>query len=872
MRYYASELDAFEVLINVFKRRVIQFARAHILPQIRDIHASQNSEKHFIHGVLKAWDEFVVYAEWMRRLFVYMDNHHDNIILDVEDDAADAADAADGAATAPAADDDDADGGSDDAPPAGNRTTEPPAPPPAAAPPPPLQAKQHKRAGLGGKTPPQPPPKPVGESLSMTSFSLRRFKRDVFSFIWPTLKETLLKMWSDDQAGLSFDAATVNDDCNSGNVASAAGASDNESRFLIKSAVRAVVIMGLLETHNTIKDYRAISAIAQSSPDGVLHNQLYVDDFEKALIEQTKWAYHDLATQLWFPHDSVSLYLIHVENALNQEQMRVESFLHGSTYTKIRDAIVEVALRPMQTELISRDLETMLRDEKVDDLKRMFELFSLWEGGVRPMAKQLHAHVVKVGTSLRQEHHATVSKQSKSKRHVTAADSELVRGCIRLYRTFKDIIETHMQNNAVMKTELQLAMRIVLNDTTATSGCPPFDNNDENNNDENNNNNNETTQRSVAEVLASFCDTVLRGKMGGGSNHTTERLSLSEIGDVLHDVHSIFQFVTAKDMFQDSYRTYMAKRLLANTSASMDAEREFLQRLKLSEGATFTQKFERMLQDIVESTDEKRIAQYKAQWAAFPHKLAPAKEMEFSVRLLCQGHWPAMYDASMVTIPRCLQVAMDHYSEMYTQANTDNRQVSFVLSEGSMTVRGYFRTGWKDLSVMTLQGIILLQFNTQREWTIRAIAERLRLESETVAKLLHPLIFHSKVIAKKCSSSSSRSSSQSKRLHSEDVVEFCDSFKNPRRKVVVPSVPLRNATVNQHAIDVGRKYQVDAALVRIMKGRRTMNQQELLVEVQRHVQTFEPDVRFMKSRVEHLLTNDYLERDEKERGLLHYVA
>ena len=66
---------------------------------------------------------------------------------------------------------------------------------------------------------------------------------------------------------------------------------------------------------------------------------------------------------------------------------------------------------------------------------------------------------------------------------------------------------------------------------------------------------------------------------------------------------------------------------------------------------------------------------------------------------------------------------------------------------------------------------------------------------------------------------------------------------------------------------------MDAAIVRIMKAKKTMLHRDLNTEainaLQKH---FMPSVQDIKKRIDNLLEREYIERDEKNTNLYHYVA
>ncbi|KAG8983717.1 hypothetical protein FRB90_005812, partial [Tulasnella sp. 427] len=77
----------------------------------------------------------------------------------------------------------------------------------------------------------------------------------------------------------------------------------------------------------------------------------------------------------------------------------------------------------------------------------------------------------------------------------------------------------------------------------------------------------------------------------------------------------------------------------------------------------------------------------------------------------------------------------------------------------------------------------------------------------------------------------------------------------------------------EQAIDLDRQATIDAAIVRIMKGSKKLVDEELKIKtIEALRKHFVPTVQDIKKRIEHLLEREYMERDEKNHNLYHYVA
>lgn len=67
---------------------------------------------------------------------------------------------------------------------------------------------------------------------------------------------------------------------------------------------------------------------------------------------------------------------------------------------------------------------------------------------------------------------------------------------------------------------------------------------------------------------------------------------------VLDKAMMLFRYLEEKDVFERYYKQHLAKRLLLNKSASDDAEKNMISRLKTECGCQFTCKLEGMFKDI----------------------------------------------------------------------------------------------------------------------------------------------------------------------------------------------------------------------------------------------------------------------------------
>jgi cullin 3 len=68
-------------------------------------------------------------------------------------------------------------------------------------------------------------------------------------------------------------------------------------------------------------------------------------------------------------------------------------------------------------------------------------------------------------------------------------------------------------------------------------------------------------------------------------------------------------------------------------------------------------------------------------------------------------------------------------------------------------------------------------------------------------------------------------------------------------------------------------FRIEAAVVRIMKARKSMEHNNLIAEVTKQLQSrFVPNPIIIKKRIESLIEREYLERSKNDRKIYNYLA
>ncbi|XP_051129469.1 cullin-1-like [Andrographis paniculata] len=554
----------------------------------------------------------------------------------------------------------------------------------------------------------------------------------------------------------------------------------------------------------------------------------YENDFETYLLKDTA-AYYSRKASNWILDDSCPDYMLKAEECLKREKDRVAHYLHSSSETKLLERVQNELLSVYAGQLLEKEhsgCHALLRDEKVEDLSRMFRLFSKIPRGLEPVANIFKQHVTAEGTALVKQAEDAASNKKAEKRDVVGLQEQIfVRKVIELHDKFMAYVNNCFQNHTLFHKALKEAFEVFCNKGVAGS--------------------------SSAELLATFCDNLL--KKGG-----SEKLSDDAIEDTLEKVVKLLAYIGDKDLFAEFYRKKLARRLLFDKSANDEHERSILTKLKQQCGGQFTSKMEGMVTDLTLARENQaNFEEYLS------HSSTENPGIDLTVTVLTTGFWPS-YKSFDLNLPaemvKCVEVFRDFY-----QTKTKHRKLTWIYSLGTCNINGKFEAKTIELIVTTYQAAALLLFNNSDKYSYQEIMTQLNLSDDDVSRLLHSLSCAKYKILNKEPSTKS--------VSPNDVFEFNSKFTDKMRRIKIPLPPVDEKKKVIEDVDKDRRYAIDASIVRIMKSRKTLLYQHLVMECADQLgKMFKPDIKAIKKRIEDLITRDYLERDSSNANLFRYLA
>nr|XP_004233125.1 cullin-4 [Solanum lycopersicum] len=534
---------------------------------------------------------------------------------------------------------------------------------------------------------------------------------------------------------------------------------------------------------------------------------IYAESFEKPFVERTSEFYAAEGVK-YMQQSDVPDYLKHVELRLHEEHDRCLHYLDSSTRKPLISTTERQLLERHVAAILDKGFMMLMDGKRIEDLRRMYSLF--------PRVEALE--------SLKQTLSLYIRKNGQSIVHDDEKDKDMVSSLLEFKASVDTIWEESFSKNEAFGNTIKDAFGHLIN----------------------------VCENRPAELIAKFLDEKLRA----GNKGTSEE----ELEGILDKVLVLFRFIQGKDVFEAFYKKDLAKRLLLGKSASIDAEKSMISKLKTECGSQFTNKLEGMFKDIELS---KEINESFKQSSQARKKLPTGIEM--SVHVLTTGYWPT-YPPMDVRLPHELNIYQDIFKEFYLNKYS-GRRLMWQNSLGHCVLKAEFPKGKKELAVSLFQAVVLMLFNDAEKLSFLDMMEATRIEDKELRRTLQSLACGKVRVLQKIP--------KGRDVEDNDTFVFNDQFTTPLYRIKVNAIQMKETveenTNTTERVFQDRQYQVDAAIVRIMKTRKVLSHTLLITELFQQLK-FPVKPADLKKRIESLIEREYLERDKNNPQVYNYLA
>jgi cullin 1 len=413
---------------------------------------------------------------------------------------------------------------------------------------------------------------------------------------------------------------------------------------------------------------------------------VYRFHFEKPFLDATREFYQTESKQ-FVAENSVVEYMKKAESRLEEEEERVKLYLHPDIAIPLKKTC-NTALIQDHSNILRDEFQVLLDNEREDDMARMYNLLSRIPDGLDPLRAKFEAHVRKAGLS-------AVAK--------VATDADKLEP-----KTYVDaLLEVHTQYQGLVKRAFNDEPEFT---RSLDNACREFVNRNEVC---------KSGSNKSPELLAKYTDVLLR-KGGAGAEE-------AELEATLTQIMTVFRYIEDKDVFQKFYSRMLARRLVHSNSTSDDAETSMISKLKEQCGFEYTNKLQRMFQDMQISKDLNQGFKEHSE-------SLDSKVLDSQYSILGTGFWPLTPPNTTFNPPVEVTTDTERFLRFYRNKH-EGRKLTWLWQ----LCKGELRTGYVKnnktpytFQVSLYQMAILLLFNEKDKNSYDEIATATQLNAESL--------------------------------------------------------------------------------------------------------------------------------------------
>ncbi|KAF5503352.1 Cullin-1 [Colletotrichum fructicola] len=533
---------------------------------------------------------------------------------------------------------------------------------------------------------------------------------------------------------------------------------------------------------------------------------VYRFHFEKPFLEHTKTYYQNESKQ-FVAENSVVEYMKKAAARLQEEEERVKMYLHADIINPLRKTCNQ-ALIADHSQLLRDEFQVLLDNDREEDMARMYNLLSRIPEGLDPLRQRFETHVRKAGLGAVQKV-ASDAEKLEPKVYVDAL--------LEIHSQYSGLVTRAFEAEAEFTRSLDNACREFINrNEVCKSGS-----------------------NKSPELLAKYTDVLLRKSSTG--------IEEGELENTLTQIMTVFKYIEDKDVFQKFYSRMLARRLVHSNSSSDDAETSMISKLKEACGFEYTNKLQRMFQDMQTSKDLN--VSFKEHVAGLG---ITKNALDSQYSILGTGFWPLTAPNTSFTPPAEINEDCERFARFYKNRH-EGRKLTWLwqLCKGELKA-GYCKNSKTPYTfqVSVYQMAILLMFNDKDKHTYEDIAGVTLLSSEVLDQAL-AILLKAKVLI--ISPDGKPEAGKSFRLNYD--------FKSKKIRVNLNLGGAKEAKQEEvetnKTIEEDRKLLLQSAIVRIMKARKKMKHTQLVSETINQIRSrFVPKVSDIKKCIEILLDKE----------------
>ncbi|EFA84651.1 cullin E [Heterostelium album PN500] len=561
--------------------------------------------------------------------------------------------------------------------------------------------------------------------------------------------------------------------------------------------------------------------------------EVYQQYFEARFLSETE-KFYKVESLDYVAKNGIPGYMKHISKRVEEERARVQKFMHSaSTLDKLDPLLNQTLIIDYKEEFANKFLD-LLTENKEEELTMMYNLLL--------RVDHLETLRVKLQEFIKIEGLKEIEKDLKEAQEKPQV---LVKILLEIWNRFNRLIKNCFNNDSRFHSAMDQSFSIVINNNPASY--------DERKKESN-----------IPVVLSKFCDQILRK----GPYHISDE---AELEVKLSEAVCLFRYLPDKDIFMLNYQKMLSKRLVEDLSASEDAEASMINKLKAHQGFDYCTKLTRMINDMRLCKDINTNFQnyLNDQGLTLPYT--------FNFYVLTNGSWSLSNKTSTTPFkPPTEMLPSLTYFEKFYKSSYKGRVLTFLydFSRADVDSRQVKGKVYK-LTTTAYQMAVLLMLNSSDKITRFQILDTIGLDENTIRLPLLSLIKIGVIES---------DNADYKSWTNDTTFSVNPKFTSKKMKVncniavqIGETKTSEGAqTVSQTEIEKERYFKLQAAIVRIMKSKKVLSHNDLVVETTSQVSKwFTPKIPTIKKAIEYLIDQEYIKRtsdDNQNQRKYEYIA
>ena len=514
---------------------------------------------------------------------------------------------------------------------------------------------------------------------------------------------------------------------------------------------------------------------------------------------------------------------------LEREKRRCQKYLHKSSLEIVTETRRSQILSSGHLTLLQSEVSDIFKKQGWSTLQNMYQLFKSAmpnKSAIESLSLSFWKYMKERGS-----HELKTLFQNSKNQNDTALANNFVEWILKVQYEYASVIKDYFDNDKVFTFSLDLALSDIVTQKEESS-----------------------TKTRSSKLLAIYCDFLLREK----------KVSETEIDKELTMAASVVKYIQERDVFQEFYRKNLAKRLFQNQSISMVSEKYMIEQLRVVCGFGSVDKFNRMDRMVTDIESSSGLNQ------SFYDYLTESNHnndlASFHINVLSAGFWPLGRTPTVTArVPEDIQRFVDLFREFY-DTKFVGRRLSWLHHKcsGDIILRGFEKSYMVNMS--TYQYAVLNLFNRATALTAGEIIRATDLTQENLKNLVESMIgSYDRILTV--------SPPVSDQFTEASVIKVNEEFSNSSMEFKLPSVLPQEIQQARSSINEDRSMFLQAAIIRIMKSRKTMKHNDLVQEVIRQsAGKFQPNISNIKKAIEGLIEKEYLKRNTEMNEVYEYIV